>query len=173
MIEYIKQNWIHIGLSFSWIVTMWGIDSIFFDASSTVGTIDYPTALSKYFQYRDLYINQKTIIANLKYQNEQFVLEGVKALEVIRTKEIDIKRLTELLNQFQNELIQADELRNSMTDTMEAYKNRIVEFSKWKFEVEKKYKELFLENKRLVSENANLWKKINLLELEIKNLKKD
>ena len=66
MIEYIKQNWIYYGVSISWIATIWGIDSIFFDTSLKVGTIDYTTVLSKYFQYRGLYINQKTIIVNLK-----------------------------------------------------------------------------------------------------------
>lgn len=54
MIEYIKQNWIYNEVSISWIATIWGI---FFDASSKVGAIDYSTGL---------YINQKTIIANLK-----------------------------------------------------------------------------------------------------------
>jgi hypothetical protein len=110
-------------------------DYIYYIDNSTadvVSAIDYQTLLLK---TKKVILEKKGLIREistlkgeieiLTNQNNEFILQGVKTLEVIKDKNLELAANMDLLDKYENAFVQFNKERKDMCEILDKYKENL------------------------------------------------
>lgn len=116
-------------------------------------------------------VNEENI--QLKKMNIDFIQQSCIMLDINKEKEKEIIELRVIIEKYEGSFIIAETDIKKMTDILDSYKNNLQKLLHWKEQANKTMDSQAAELSKLKTINLNLLKRYRLLEAELKEYKKD
>lgn len=143
------------------------------EATSAVKKISNADLIKRYKKLKLTYLDLKVEKDRIQKMNDEFIIQGVEILEVIKTKDKKIEELQILINRYEEALIKRDKDNIEMVKILDSYKDKISFLMYEKTKLIESLDQKDVRIKILNTKVIDLKKQNDEFKKEIQNFKKD